>query len=625
MADTSIAIDDLVPVSFDIYGDMDPRLQRAVMRRKEGQRKPSSSSAGSDEMVVIAKVTSAAEWEALSEVRPGIAIPGDGAAGFDIVTGRVPIARIEAVRQAPCVISLKPARRLSSALAATITETGAAALPTGSKAHGGKSAIVGVVDFGCDFAHDNFRNPDGSTRLLAIWDQNAPATPTSPFGFGRMFTRAEINAALKKADPYSALGYGPDRDTVFEKGSHGTHVMDIAAGNGRGTGTPGVAPQSDLLFVEVASDDIPWSGSEVVGKSFGDSVQLLEAIQWIFDQAGSTPCAVNVSLGTNGGPHDGSTLVEIGLDRILQQRPGRSVVIAASNSFADGIHASGVVPIGGSADIGWIVPDRDSTDNELEIWYSGQDRMSVELLGPNGRSLLTVQPGESEGLTSNGRTVVMVANRQTDPNNGDNTIGLFLEGGLPAGRWTVRLHALAVLDGRYHAWIERDDAGQSQFPTPHDNSHTIGSISCGRETIVVGSYDAHKPELPLSWFSSAGPTRDGRHKPEISAPGHDVMAAWSRTKNKAIRKSGTSMAAPAVTGSIALTLSEAAARGKILSNAEIRDAVVSTARANPPAAPWNDRYGQGRVSASAMAAKAIALSPPPPPAPKPAKKKKKKK
>jgi subtilisin family serine protease len=252
--------------------------------------------------------------------------------------------------------------------------------------------------------------------------------------------------------------------------------------------------------------------------------------------------------------------------------------------------------------------------------------MSVELLGPNGRSLLHVQPGESKGLTSAGRTVVMVANRQTDPNNGDNTIGVFLEGGLPSGRWTVRLHALAVINGRYHAWIERDDAGQSQFPEPHDNSHTIGSISCGRETIVVGSYDAHKPELPLSWFSSAGPTRDGRHKPEISAPGHDVMAAWSRTKNKAIRKSGTSMAAPAVSGCIALALSEAAVRGKILSNAEIRDAVVSTARANPPLAPWDGRYGEGRVSASAMVAKAIALAPAAPtPPPKPAKKKKKKK
>jgi subtilisin family serine protease len=157
-----------------------------------------------------------------------------------------------------------------------------------------------------------------------------------------------------------------------------------------------------------------------------------------------------------------------------------------------------------------------------------------------------------------------------------------------------------VSDGAFHAWIERNDRSQSSFAPPHDNTHTLGSISCGRLSLVVGSYDAHKPAKPLSWFTSGGPTRDGREKPEVSAPGHDVLAAHSRTGTGLTRKSGTSMAAPAVTGMVALLLSEAAALGRNLDAAFIRRLVIDAARSDPPAAGgWHDRYGHGRIDAAA--------------------------
>ena len=111
------------------------------------------------------------------------------------------------------------------------------------------------------------------------------------------------------------------------------------------------------------------------------------------------------------------------------------------------------------------------------------------------------------------------------------------------------------------------------------DTHTLGSLSCGYHSIVVSSYDAHYPSTPISWFSSAGPTRDGRKKPEISGPGQDVIAARSATGNGVIRKSGTSMAAPAVTGAIAATLSQG---GPDMSADQIRDAVIASARLTPP-------------------------------------------
>jgi subtilisin family serine protease len=299
---------------------------------------------------------------------------------------------------------------------------------------------------------------------------------------------------------------------------------------------------------------------------------------------------------------------------MLGQAPNRAIVIAASNSFSDGIHAAGQVAQDGFFDLVWNIPNADSTNNELELWYAGADRLMLEIIAPNGRSLAQVNPGESKTLTGNNRVVLLAASRLHDPNNGDNLIGVFLERGLPPGQWTLRLHGQTVTDGRFHAWIERDDSGQSGFLPPHDNSHTLGSVSCGHLPLVTGSYDAHKPSTPLSFFSSAGPTRDGRRKPEVSAPGHAVFAAHSRTRTLVTRKSGTSMAAPAVTGLVALLLAEAHARGLSLTAQEIRDVVINSARRDPPAGTnWDDRFGFGRVSAAATLAAVIARAQPPAP------------
>lgn len=374
--------------------------------------------------------------------------------------------------------------------------------------------------------------------------------------------------------------------------------MDIAAGNGRGTGTSGVAPEAELMFVQLASTDIPWEGPSVVGKSFGDSVQLLEALAFIFDQAGTKPCAINVSLGTNGGPHDGTTLVEQGIDSLVRQKPNRAVIIAASNSFADGIHAQGTVPANGQLDLPWRVGPLDFTDNELEIWYGRAGRLEVELIDPSGTSVARVPVNKSGTVHAGNDIVVFIANRLDDPNNHDNTIGIFLSPEAAPGTWKVRLHNATGAATSFHAWIERDDQGQSTFVPPLDNTHTLGSISCGHETIVVGSYDAHVAGAPLSFFSSAGPTRDGRQKPEVSAPGHNVRAAASTTSTGTTRMSGTSMASPMVTGTAALLLAEAAARNRNLTSADIRKALLTSARHNPPnVAGWDPRYGFGRVSA----------------------------
>ena len=580
--------------------DMDPRLQLLIAQMRSGVTKTASVSTAENEVAVITRVTDADAWLSLSEVRDATVI-GKTGGDSSIVTGRIPVTRIEKVRNQPYVESLKAAQSMQPMLAVATDETEAqpAQLPAGNHVSGGKGVVLGVIDYGGDFVHKNFRKGNGKTRLLSIWDQNGGNSPASPYGYGVEHSAASLDLAINQADPYSAIGYFPGAS------SHGTHVMDIAAGNGNGSGVLGMAPSADLIFVNVTHERGPRKPEDIIKTSFGDSVTLLEALKYIFEKAGTLPAVVNVSLGTNGGPHDGTTLVDQGIDALVSAAPNRSVVIAASNSFDDGIHASGTLSAAGIQDLPWEVASTLFRPIEMELWYAGADRFKVELFGPNGALLATAAPGETKQVQIGTDVVALLANRLNDPNNHDNMIGVFLMSGMPGGRYIVRLTGEVVTNGKFHAWIERDNSFQSNFPAPNDNTHTIGSISCGKKVIAVGSYDANTSTKPLSYFSSAGPTRDGRLKPEISAPGHNVWAARSLTVTGVTRMSGTSMAAPGVAGIIALVFEEAVARGINLSIDQTIQILTDSARRNPPGgAAWNDRYGHGRISA-AKAIKAV--------------------
>ena len=139
---------------------------------------------------------------------------------------------------------------------------------------------------------------------------------------------------------------------------------------------------------------------------------------------------------------------------------------------------------------------------------------------------------------------------------------------------------------------------QSKFvQADTDATHTLGSISCGAKPIVVGSYSAAVLQRDLSVFTSSGPTRDGKQKPEISAPGQNINAPASLSRNGVVDMSGTSMAAPHVTGAIALLMQ---ASSQPLACDEIRDAVRGAARLSPQQqGAWHPRYGYGRIDALA--------------------------
>lgn len=570
--------------------NLDPHLQHVLMRTPDNETLEAAfaeeSPSGELLIDVIAKLD-----------KPDADVPGLNVVRKmgQIVTGTVAVQNVEAVRRHANVLSLKRATELRQELQFSVHQIGAtpdqlAAVVAPGLTLDGRGVVVGVVDIGCDFVHRNFRNPDGTTRLLSLWDQRGGATSLSPagFGYGRELDSAALNQALRKAAP-SVPGAPEDppaayREVAYEPSvaAHGTHVFDIAAGNGLATGNPGVAPGATLIFVHVAPSDV---GDE---ESVGNSRRLLEAVDYVFGKAAALdmPAVVNVSLGTHGGPHDGSTLVEQGFDALLSE-PNRMIVVAAGNSRLRRSHVAGDVSVGQPREITWQITAGDLTANELEVWYPGDQELTVTLISPAGSRLGPVRVDTTREIKNREQRVGRIIHRLHDPNNGDNQIDILLDSSLPAGDWKVLLETASGEPVSFHAWIERDDKGQSRFAEADASSgFTIGSISCGRGTLVVGAYDGTAPSRDPSAFSSEGPTRDGRFKPEISAPGQSVRAAKSLSQG-AIAKSGTSMAAPHVTGAFALL---AQAAGRSLTLAEIRAYLTGQPQPEQGAA-WNARGG----------------------------------
>jgi hypothetical protein len=482
----------------------------------------------------------------------------------DVATCRVRVDEIVALRRHPSLLALKASRVYHGAagLASTSPPPGRGGpLRRGLPGATGKGVVLACLDWGCDFAHANFRWPDGRTRLLALWDQRRPAdSDANRYGYGTIHTRADIDRALAAPDPYAALGYHPADADPGGRGTHACHVLDIAAGNGRLPGSAvGMASETDLLFVHLAARDTPMLGD------LGDSARVLHAVDFVRACAGAKPWVINMSLGRTGGDHSGLSLVERALDFVVEERPGRAICQSAGNYYSKHLHAEGVLRAGGVARLDWLVPANDRTANELEVWYSGRDTFALELRAPDGRAF-AAPLGERTVIELDGRRVGCLYHRAHDSATGDHHIDLFLYPHAPAGRWQVELRGLDVPDGRYHAWIERDpsSASQSSFPAEQASPRsTLGTIANGYRSIVVGAYDPLSGALAP--FSSSGPTRDGRSRPDVIAPGVDILAARSTPRGMApgqagqVLMSGTSMATPHIAGAIAL-LFEAAPR-----------------------------------------------------------------
>lgn len=499
----------------------------------------------------------------------------------------------------------------------------------------GNGIIIGIIDDGCAFAHQDFLVRTGGnandlqSRVLYLWDQSNEPKPngvgwSAPAGFNSGFEigKQAIDIVLGKnkfvhdgvveaTQIYDYLGY-----RIYGRESHGTHVMSIAAGNGRSLmGAAGVAPKADIIFVQLPQGAIK-AGS-------GDPVlydRIREGVEYIFSraQALGKPAVVNISYGGYMGPHDGTSHVEAGIDQLLTQ-PDRTVVVAAGNGFEADCHASGTVKANASSQkpLKWVIRPEDPTTNYLEIWYNGDASLELVLTPPKpAPALPPVKLGAQCFIQSPDGKIVGIIDHNKDQGNGDILIKILLTntvgeerpplvpinlGPAPSGIWTIELKNTSAKDAEFHAWIERDVSGgrgswrrqQSHFvPDEADPGLTLGTIATGLHTIAVGAYNSATQELCR--YTACGPTRKignkpgtERRKPEFCAPseedpaGRGILSA-SSLSSMPTRMNGTSASAPHVAGVVALIYQYILDSGHAkLSADQIRDLLRLGAQKSP--------------------------------------------
>jgi subtilisin family serine protease len=503
--------------------------------------------------------------------------------------------------------------------------------------------MIGVIDVGgFDFAHPDFLDQQGQTRFTAIWDMGAEpgapgaeGGPPAGFQYGTELKHVELQAEINKSNSSGNL------QSQREIGSHGTHVASIAAGNS------GMCPGAEVAAVLL---DFPKPNDEDHKRAqvFCDSSRIADAVEYLCGLADSRkkPISINISLGTNGGPHDGSGPVSRWLEELLVS-PGRCISVSAGNASCSGplsvnvkfagspegqppkqlvvigpVHGGGQIAGAGlEKELQWVVQGNgvaDLAEHNLEIWYSALDRMAVAVLPPGEAEWIVVRPQEFvENRRLSDGTTASVYSELFDPTNGDNHIVLHISPnyepeaatGVRSGAWRIRLRGEVIRDGRYHAWVERDDLAQiggtrAEMPcmllpsflsqSSSVDSHAINGLACSPSVIGVGNLDRTVGAIASS--SSKGPTRDHRSKPDIVAPGTGVVAAKGFDPNASwLALSGTSMASPYVAGVAGLML----AANPDLTSSQIGAIMRATARPLPGTVyDWQADAGFGEISAA---------------------------
>ena len=397
----------------------------------------------------------------------------------------------------------------------------------------GKGILIAVIDSGIDYAHPEFLNPEGTTRIEVIWDQTIEGKPPIGYQRGTLYTKEQIDEALQQ---------GNDRLSVVpsvDLSGHGTHVAGICAGNS------GVAPESQIVIVKLGTPS---------KRSFPRTTELMEAVNFVtqFALERRMPIAINLSFGNNYGGHDGSSLLETYLNDIASI--GRMVISCGSgNEGSTGRHYGGQLLEGENATIQLSISEYESSMN-LQIWKSYADQFRVYVSSPSNVRVGPINQVLGTQRFRLGTTNLLLYFGEPAPYNRDQEIYIewIPEGDyIDEGIWTIELEAERIVTGQYDMWLPVAEATgtRSRFLFTNEE-RTLTIPSTAEKVITVGAYNSELDALAP--FSGRGYTRRNQIKPDISAPGVNILSA-SPGGGYSVR-SGTSMATPFVTGASALLM-----------------------------------------------------------------------
>ncbi len=507
------------------------------------------------------------------------------------------------------------------------------------KGYDGSDVIIGFIDTGIDFNHPDFKNNDGSSRILYIWDQNQSQSAKSPkpYYYGTEWTKEDINASLCTHD--DAPSYN----------GHGSHTAGIACGNGLAVNNfSGVAPKSDIIMVASKLDVPNWSET------------VADGIHYIFSKADALgkPCVINTSTGTMSGSHDGKDLSSKMIENLLTEKNGRAVVAAVGNSGNLKFHLS--YKVSSDTTFTWFAHNSllnmgDYTPNGgvfFELYADTADinqvnfSIGVDKTNPYSRFMSTpffniknrLNKTTIDTLKKENDDQIAMISTWAEENQGVYLLQILINAdSILNCKWRLS----ATGNGKFDLWSNKALMGTSDMETniptknelpeivyyrqPDNSKTTLSSWVCSPKVITVGNYINKNssidfngalqslPETPgsIAGNSSTGPTRNGELKPEITASGGNVyscgrlatMKTWEKTNPSKLayggmhyKNSGSSMAAAIVSGIVALYFQKCPNTSYL----DAKNAILNTAlQDNFTSKTPNYTWGNGKVNAMA--------------------------
>ena len=433
----------------------------------------------------------------------------------------------------------------------------------------GKGTIVAVIDTGIRAESMEFRNADGSTRILNIWDQTT----------GTEYDRSQIDEALQNETKDTAGIPGAD---VL---GHGTQVAAIACGSS------GVAAQADILVVKLGL---------AAKNGFPRTTQLMEALDYVVRKAidYGKPLAVNISFGNNYGDHTGSSLLENFINDIADSWKC-SICIGSGNEGLGAVHTGGTLTEDMEETVELAVSGYE-TGLSIQIWKDYWDDIAVEIIAPSGRNLGRIQENsrvsrirykDMELLTYFGEPSPFRIRQEIYIDMIPQTV--YIQSGL----WKLRLIPRSIRNGRYDMWLPAQGALNfgTGFTSP-DSASTFTIPSAAAKAVTVGAYDAGTgsaaPFSGQGYIVEIGGSL--MVKPELAAPGVNVLVP---SVSGMARVSGTSYATPFVTGSAALLMEWGIVRGNdtFLYGEKLKAYLIKGAEPLAGAAVPDTQTGWGRL------------------------------
>lgn len=433
----------------------------------------------------------------------------------------------------------------------------------------GKGTIVAVIDTGIRAESMEFRNADGSTRILNIWDQTT----------GTEYDRSQIDEALQNETKDTAGIPGAD---VL---GHGTQVAAIACGSS------GVAAQADILVVKLGL---------AAKNGFPRTTQLMEALDYVVRKAidYGKPLAVNISFGNNYGDHTGSSLLENFINDIADSWKC-SICIGSGNEGLGAVHTGGTLTEDMEETVELAVSSYE-TGLSIQIWKDYWDDIAVEIIAPSGRNLGRIQENsrvsriryeDMELLTYFGEPSPFRIRQEIYIDMIPQTV--YIQSGL----WKFRLIPRSIRNGRYDMWLPAQGALNfgTGFTSP-DSASTFTIPSAAAKAVTVGAYDAGTgsaaPFSGRGYIVEIGGSL--MVKPELAAPGVNVLVP---SVSGMARVSGTSYATPFVTGSAALLMEWGIVRGNdaFLYGEKLKAYLIKGAEPLAGAAVPDTQTGWGRL------------------------------